>query len=63
VEAVVEEARKSGAEAVEAYPTRPWDEARSYRGALSTYERLGFRLVAAEPDGASEILLMRLDLR
>lgn len=62
VELVVAEARRNGARSVEAYPTRPWDEPRSYRGSRSTYERLGFVEVAGEPDGTSEILLMRRTL-
>lgn len=62
VQAVIERARDAGARAVEAYPTRPWDEPRSYRGALRTYERNGFREVAAERDGETEILLVRLEL-
>ncbi len=61
-QAVVDEARARGAKAIEAYPTRPWDEGRSYRGAQSTYEKLGLQVVEADPDGDSEILLMRLDL-
>lgn len=63
VAAVVDRARAAGAAAVEAYPTRPWDEPRGYRGSHRMYERLGFREVGAERDGATEILLVRLDLR
>ncbi len=62
VQAVVHRARDAGARALEAYPVRPWDEPRSYRGHHRTYERLGFAEVAAEPDGESEILLVRIEL-
>ena len=47
---------------MEAYPTRPWDEPRSFRGSEATYRALGFEVVGSEKDGASEILLMRLVL-
>ena len=49
-----------GATAIEAYPVRPWDEHRSYRGALSSFKRSGFKEVYAEQDEQSEILLMIL---
>lgn len=62
IRAVVAEARARGARTLEAYPTRPWDEARSYRGSERQYERLGFRLRASERDGATEILSMELAL-
>ncbi|MCA8920431.1 MAG: GNAT family N-acetyltransferase [Planctomycetes bacterium] len=62
LEAVIERARASGAEALEAYPTLPWDEPRSYRGAHSTYARLGFAIVGREAEGEGEVLLMRLEL-
>lgn len=62
VNQVIGLARAAGARAVEAYPTRPWDEPRSYRGSLTTYERLGFRESGAERDGDSEIVLLRLGL-
>jgi GNAT superfamily N-acetyltransferase len=62
VQAVIEQAKRAGAEAVEAYPTLPWDEPRSYRGAHTTFEKLGFQTVGRDQDGAAEILLMRLDL-
>ena len=58
VEAVLVEARSRGARRVEAYPTRPWDEPRSYRGSEAMYRRVGFQEVAAERDGEREILLM-----
>jgi ribosomal protein S18 acetylase RimI-like enzyme len=59
VEAVVEQARTAGATIIEAYPTDPWDEPRSYRGALELYRRLGFQIVAREPDGSSDIALLQ----
>lgn len=62
IEAVVAAAREAGAAALEAYPTDPWDEPRSYRGAASTYARLRFEEVGRDPDGESAILLMRRDL-
>jgi GNAT superfamily N-acetyltransferase len=62
VESVIAEAKRSGARALEAYPTDPWDEPRSYRGAASTYLRLGFEQVARDPAGEGAILLLRLPL-
>lgn len=62
VRAVADLAGAAGAKAVEAYPTRPWDEPRSYRGSHRMYERLGFREIGAERDGTTEVLLVRLDL-
>lgn len=60
--AVVAEARRAGAAWLEACPTDPWDEPRRYRGALSTYRRLGFREVAREKDGETAIVLVERDL-
>lgn len=62
VRAVTEEARRAGAQRVEAAPTDPWDEPRSYRGALSLYRRLGFVEVCREADGDSEIVLVEYRL-
>ena len=62
VQALAQEAARQGASAIEAYPTDPWDEPRSYRGARSTFARAGFQVVARDPDGGSQILLMRLEL-
>lgn len=59
VEAVIAEARAAGAAALEAYPTDPWDEPRSYRGAASTYARLGFEVVGRDPEGEGAILVVR----
>lgn len=56
VEAVVEVARAAGAVAVEANPVTPWCEARSYRGAVSTWLACGFSEVARE---GSALLLRR----
>ncbi len=53
-------ARDAGATHVEAYPTRPWDEPRSYRGAHTMYARLGFEIRSTDRDGDAEILLMSL---
>jgi len=60
---VMAEARAAGARRVEACPVDPWDEPRSYRGALSTYLRLGFREVLRESDGSSDVVLVAADLR
>jgi len=62
VAAVIAYATASGAISIEANPTRPWDEPRSYRGAAAVYADLGFEEVASEQDGGSEILLMRRQL-
>ncbi|MBL4847963.1 MAG: GNAT family N-acetyltransferase [Planctomycetes bacterium] len=60
--ALVDEATRHGASALEAYPTDPWDEPRSYRGAQSTFAEVGFQVVARDPDEDAEILVMRLEL-
>ncbi len=44
---------------VEAYPTDPFHEPRSYRGCATTYLRLGFREVARERDGPVDALVVR----
>lgn len=62
VRAVLERARADGARWVEATPTDPWDEPRSYRGALSLYRRLGFVEVAREADGDAAIVLVEATL-
>ena len=62
VGAVGRRALGAGARALEAYPTRPWDEPRSYRGSLALYARCGFVEAGAEADGEGEIVLMRRDL-
>ena len=56
--AVIARAGETGATRIEAYPTDPWDEPRSYRGALPLYRRLGFEEEARESDGTAEIVLM-----
>jgi GNAT superfamily N-acetyltransferase len=62
IQAVIKEARQAKAHIIEAYPTDPWDEPRSYRGALSIYKRLGFQTVTSEPDDNSDMLLLQLVL-
>jgi GNAT superfamily N-acetyltransferase len=62
VAAVIEEARRAGASAVEAYPVRPFHEPRVYRGTEGLYRRAGFVQAGVEKDGAHEVLLMRLSL-
>lgn len=59
VEAVLEHARSAGASGVDAFPVRPWDEPRAYRGAESLYAAHGFEVVGSEPDDQSEVLVMR----
>lgn len=59
VQAVIAEARASGATCVEAYPARPFHEPRVFRGTYNLYNRLGFAEVDAERDGEHEIVLMR----
>ena len=56
-------ARESGANAIEAFPVRPWDGVRAYRGSEDMYSKLGFQLIASEKDDESEVLPMRLKLR
>jgi GNAT superfamily N-acetyltransferase len=60
VKAIASEAKKNSAKVLEAYPTRPWDEPRMFRGSFRLYERLGFVEINSEKDGSSEILLMQL---
>lgn len=62
VRAVVEEASKSGATTVEAYPTRPFHEPRVFRGTYQLYKRLGFVEVGVDKDGDYEIVLMSMFL-
>jgi GNAT superfamily N-acetyltransferase len=63
VKMVVEEAERSGAMTIEAYPTRPFHEPRIFRGTYQLYSRLGFAEAGAEKDGDYEIALMSLALR
>lgn len=62
VTAIIEEARKDKAKILEAYPTRPWHEPRSYRGGHQLYERMGFKEKTNERDDEFEILLMQFSL-
>lgn len=62
VKAVAEEARKKGATALEAYPTRPFHEPRVFRGTYQLYKRLGFSEIGADKDESYEIVLMKLSL-
>lgn len=62
VRAVMARAKAEGARYVEACPTDPWDEPRSYRGSLSMYRRLGFVEVAREADGDGHVLLVEAGL-
>lgn len=59
IKAVIEEAKRNHAKFVEAYPVKPWDEARSYRGSFSQYQGLGFEECGSEKDGESEVLCLR----
>ena len=63
VRAILARAAEAGAMRVEAYPTRPWDEPRSYRGALAMYDKLGFEEVGSDPDGESAIVQVVKRLR
>ena len=60
--AIMEEARSQGASLLEAYPTRPFDAPRIFRGTCQLYQRLGFKEAGAETDAPHEILLMQLPL-
>lgn len=62
INAITDLARERGATAIEAYPTDPWDEARVFRGNLTTYQRLGFKCIASEPDGSTAIVVMSKSL-
>lgn len=62
VQAVAQEARLNRARLLEAYPTRPWDEPRMFRGSEGLYKRLGFTEISSEKDGETDILLMQLRL-
>jgi len=59
VAAVVQLAHDAGAACVDAFPVRPWDEPRSYRGSERLYARHGFDEVGAE----REVVVMRRMLR
>lgn len=60
--AITKAAKAAKAKVLEAYPVRPWDKARAYRGSEDLYARLGFDIRNSESDGGSQILLMSLDL-
>jgi len=62
VDAIITLSRQRGARLLEAYPTRPWDEPRSYRGSEAVFRRAGFQEIAKEHDGESEVLLMQRHL-
>ncbi|MBT3982378.1 MAG: hypothetical protein HOE90_13550 [Bacteriovoracaceae bacterium] len=62
IQAVINLAKLDGAKYVESYPTDPWDEARSYRGSLSQFTKLGFERFGDENDKNSKITCMRLKL-
>ena len=63
VEAVIAKARAAGAQTLEAYPVRPFDEARIFRGTHKLYQDLGFTELGSEKDGDFDILLMSYRLR
>lgn len=63
VQAVAAEAIRNDAIYLEAYPTKPFDEPRIFRGTYRLYERLGFTEATSEKDGDYEIALMRLSLK
>ena len=62
IQAVEQAARQQGARHLEAYPTRPFDEPRAFRGTMSLYQRQGFSEAGAERDGTFEIVLMHKSL-
>ncbi|MEZ4322291.1 MAG: GNAT family N-acetyltransferase [Myxococcota bacterium] len=53
LDGVIARARAEGAGCIEAFPTRPWDEPRSYRGSEALFLRHGFEEIGAEADGDS----------
>ena len=63
INSVINKACENGAILLEAYPTRPWHEPRSYRGSFKMFERLGFIEKISEPDGDFEILLMEYKIK
>jgi GNAT superfamily N-acetyltransferase len=62
VELVVEEARRSGARAVEACPVEPEHESEAFRGSKALYESLGFVLCGqeAEPCGRTVLRMEKI---
>lgn len=62
IDLVIQQARLSGVEYLEAYPVDPWDKHRSYRGNKDWYRQLGFKQFGSEEDGVSKIICMRLKL-
>ncbi len=62
VKSLIEAAKINEAEYIEAYPTDPWDEPRSYRGSLRLFEKMGFVRFGDEADENSKIVCMRLKL-
>lgn len=62
VQGVIDEAREHRAVAIEAYPVRPFDEPRIFRGTYQLYKKMGFAEAGAEKDGEHEIVLMKFSL-
>jgi hypothetical protein len=60
VAAFIESAREARASVVEAFPVRPGDPSRTYRGSEELYSSLGFEVAGSEHDGTADILLVRL---
>ncbi|MFH1725579.1 MAG: hypothetical protein ABII00_13300 [Elusimicrobiota bacterium] len=58
VDLVVEEARRAGAVAVEAYPVDPGSEEEAYRGSRKLFEAAGFAVADTEPAGEAQALRM-----
>lgn len=59
VEAVISEANAAGARSIHAFPVRPWDEPRSYRGSERLYTAHGFVVVGTEDVGGSVVVVLR----
>lgn len=62
VDAVVARAAASGAVCIDAFPVRPWDEPRSYRGSERLFSAHGFVEVGSEVVGDTEVVVMRRSL-
>lgn len=59
VDALVTRATLDGAGCIDAFPVRPWDEPRAYRGSERLYRAHGFVEVGSERVGTTEVVVMR----
>ncbi len=62
IQAIIREATTKGASVLEAYPVRPFDEPRVFRGTYPLYKKLGFLEAGSEKDGEHEVVLMQISL-